>query len=63
MRTSCRRRWRSWDAFQKKLSRNASSSGRNDGLSVWCHKGPTLKGISNWATPGTQLLFSWPKVG
>jgi hypothetical protein len=28
-------------------SRNASSSGRNDGPSVWSHKGPTLKGIRN----------------
>jgi hypothetical protein len=35
------------EAFQKKLSRNASSSGRNVGLSVWCHRGPTLKGIRN----------------
>jgi hypothetical protein len=38
-------RWRSWEAFQKKLSRNASICGRNIGLSVWSHKGPTLKGI------------------
>jgi hypothetical protein len=56
-RTSCRTRRRSWEAFQKKLSRNASSSGRNVGLSVWSHKGPTLKGIRNWAPPGTQLFF------
>jgi transposase len=31
----------------KKLSRNASSCGRNIGLSLWSHKGPTLKGIRN----------------
>jgi hypothetical protein len=24
---------------------------------VWSHKGPTLKGIRNWAPPGTQLFF------
>jgi hypothetical protein len=24
---------------------------------VWSHKGPTLKGIKNWAPPGTQLFF------
>jgi hypothetical protein len=56
-RTSCGTRRRSWEAFQKKLSKNASSSGRNVGLSVWSHKGPTLKGIRNWAPPGTQLFF------
>jgi hypothetical protein len=28
------------------------------GLSVWSHKGPTLKGIRNWAPhPGAQLYF------
>jgi hypothetical protein len=55
-RISCGTRWRSWEAFQRKLSRNASNSGRNDGLSAWSHKGPTLKGIRNWA-PGKQLYF------
>jgi hypothetical protein len=24
---------------------------------LWSHKGPTLKGIRNWAPAGTQLLF------
>jgi hypothetical protein len=56
-RTSCGTQRKSWEAFQKKLSRNASSSGRNVGLSVWSHKGPTLKGIRNWVPPGTQLFF------
>jgi hypothetical protein len=56
-RTSCRTRRRSWEAFQKKLSRNASSSGRNKGLSVLSHKGPTLKGIRNWAPQDMQLFF------
>jgi hypothetical protein len=45
------------DKGAEKPSRNASSSGRNVGLSVWSHKGPTLKGIRNWAPPGTQLFF------
>jgi hypothetical protein len=56
-RTSCGTRWRSWEAFQKKLSRNASSSERNVGLSVCSHKGPTLKGIRNWGPPRMQLFF------
>jgi hypothetical protein len=34
-------------SFQKKLSGNASSSGRNNELSVWSHNGSTLKGIRN----------------
>jgi hypothetical protein len=64
MRTSCGTQQRSWEAFQNKLSRNASSSGRNVGLSVWSHKGPTLKGIRNWAPPPRYAtFFSWPKVG
>jgi hypothetical protein len=47
----------------KELSRNASSSGRNVGLSVWSHKGPTLNGITNWAPPPRYAtFFSWPKV-
>jgi hypothetical protein len=50
------------DEGAEKLSRNASSSGRNVGLSVWSHKGPTLKGIRNLAPLGITF-FSWPKVG
>jgi hypothetical protein len=30
---------------------------------VWSHKGPTLKGIRNWALPVCKFLFSWPKGG
>jgi hypothetical protein len=56
-RTPCGTRRRNWEAFQKKLCRNASSSGSNVGLSVWSHKGPTLKGIRNWAPPDTQFFF------
>jgi hypothetical protein len=41
---------------------HASSSGRNVGLSVWSHKGTTLKGIRNWA-PQVCNFFSWPNVG
>jgi hypothetical protein len=33
------------DGGAEKLSRNASSSGRSVGLSVWSQKGPTLKEI------------------
>jgi hypothetical protein len=55
-RPSCGTRRTSWEAFQKNLSRNDSSSGRNVGLSVWSHEWPTLKGIRNWAPPGMQLF-------
>jgi hypothetical protein len=51
------------DEETEKPFRNASSSGKNDGLSVWSHKGPTLKGIRNWAPPRYTTFFSWPKVG
>jgi hypothetical protein len=61
-KTSCGTRRRRWEAFKEKLSRNAPSSGRNVGLSVWSHKGPTLKGIRNWAPPPGMQLLSWPKV-
>jgi hypothetical protein len=56
-RTSCGMQRRSWEAFQKKLSRNASSSGRNVGLSVWSYKGPTMKGIRNWAPQVRNFFF------
>jgi hypothetical protein len=55
--------WQPWEhnvernKGAEKPSRNASSNGRNDGLIVWSHKGPTLKGIRNWAPSGTQHFF------
>jgi hypothetical protein len=48
-------------SLPEELSRNASSSGRNIGLSVWSHKGPILKGI-RIEPPRYATFVSWPKV-
>jgi hypothetical protein len=60
--TSYRTRRRSCTPFQKKPSRIASSDGRTAGLSVWSHKGPTLKGIRYCNHPDAELCFSGPRT-
>jgi hypothetical protein len=56
-RTLYRTRRRSCTPFQIKPSRSAFSDGRIAGLSVWNHKGPTLKGIRYCNHPDTELCF------
>ena len=60
-RTSYRTRRRSCKTFQNKPSRIASSDRRNAGLSVWSHKGYTLKGIRYCNHPDTEIFF--PALG
>ena len=54
----CGTRRRRWTPLQKKTSRGVSSSGRIGGLSVWKHKGPTLKGIRVQTPSGMWNIFS-----